>query len=78
MSDIVKRQIKKNRFKQALESSIVYISPINRGQYIDWLKWRQVLEKVDIKRILKKVEKPARYLGNELNSIHKGYRKQWS
>ena len=71
MSDIVKRQIKKNRFKQALESSIVYISSINRGQYIDWLKWRQVLEKVDIKRILKKVEKPARYLGNELNSIHK-------
>ena len=29
------------------------------------------MEKVDIKRILKKVEKPARYLGNELNSIHK-------
>lgn len=29
------------------------------------------MEKVDIKKILKKVEKPARYLGNELNSIHK-------
>ena len=29
------------------------------------------MEKVDIKRILKKVEKSARYLGNELNSIHK-------
>lgn len=28
-------------------------------------------KKVDIKRILKKVEKPARYLGNETNSIHK-------
>jgi radical SAM family uncharacterized protein len=27
--------------------------------------------KVDLKRILKKVEKPARYLGNEINSIHK-------
>ena len=49
----------------------MYISPTIGGQYIDWLKWRQVLEKVDIKRILKKVEKPARYLGNELNSIHK-------
>lgn len=29
------------------------------------------MEKVNIKRILKKVEKPARYLGNELNAIHK-------
>ncbi|MDU7905240.1 MAG: B12-binding domain-containing radical SAM protein, partial [Peptostreptococcaceae bacterium] len=28
-------------------------------------------KKVDLKRILKKVEKPARYLGNEVNSIHK-------
>ena len=28
-------------------------------------------EKVDIKKILKKVEKPARYLGNEFNTIHK-------
>ena len=27
--------------------------------------------KIDLKRILKKVEKPARYLGNEVNSIHK-------
>ncbi|MBO3445666.1 TIGR03960 family B12-binding radical SAM protein [Clostridium sp. CCUG 7971] len=29
------------------------------------------MNKVDLKRILKKVEKPARYLGNEINSIHK-------
>lgn len=29
------------------------------------------LKKVDLKRILKKVEKPSRYLGNELNTIHK-------
>lgn len=29
------------------------------------------MEKVNIKAILKKVEKPARYLGNELNTIHK-------
>ena len=29
------------------------------------------MNKVDLKRILKKVEKPARYLGNEVNSIHK-------
>ncbi|MBC2576079.1 TIGR03960 family B12-binding radical SAM protein [Peptostreptococcus canis] len=29
------------------------------------------MKKVDIKNILKKVEKPARYLGNELNTIHK-------
>lgn len=29
------------------------------------------MEKVDIGKILKKVEKSARYLGNELNSIHK-------
>ncbi|MEG2983566.1 MAG: TIGR03960 family B12-binding radical SAM protein [Peptostreptococcaceae bacterium] len=28
-------------------------------------------KKIDLKRILKKVEKPARYLGNEVNSIHK-------
>ena len=27
--------------------------------------------KIDLKKILKKVEKPARYLGNEVNSIHK-------
>lgn len=32
---------------------------------------RKILEKANIKRILKKVEKPARYLGNELNTIHK-------
>ena len=25
------------------------------------------MNKVDLKRILKKVEKPARYLGNEIN-----------
>lgn len=29
------------------------------------------MEKVDLKRILKKVEKPARYLGNEINAVHK-------
>lgn len=29
------------------------------------------MNKVDLKKILKKVEKPARYLGNEINSIHK-------
>lgn len=29
------------------------------------------MEKIDLSRILKKVEKPARYLGNEVNSIHK-------
>ena len=29
------------------------------------------MNKIDLKRILKKVEKPARYLGNEINSIHK-------
>lgn len=29
------------------------------------------MNKVDLKRILKKVEKPARYLGNEINSVHK-------
>ena len=29
------------------------------------------MNKVDLRRILKKVEKPARYLGNEVNSIHK-------
>lgn len=29
------------------------------------------MKKVEIKGILKKVEKPARYLGNETNSIHK-------
>ena len=29
------------------------------------------MSKVDLRRILKKVEKPARYLGNEVNSIHK-------
>jgi radical SAM family uncharacterized protein len=29
------------------------------------------MEKVNLKRVLKKVEKPARYLGNEINSIHK-------
>ncbi|MGL5694868.1 MAG: TIGR03960 family B12-binding radical SAM protein [Peptostreptococcaceae bacterium] len=29
------------------------------------------MNKVDLRRILKKVEKPARYLGNEINSIHK-------
>lgn len=29
------------------------------------------MEKIDLKRILKKVEKPARYLGNEINSVHK-------
>lgn len=29
------------------------------------------MSKIDLKGILKKVEKPARYLGNELNSIHK-------
>lgn len=29
------------------------------------------MKKVDLKRILKKVEKPSRYLGNEINSIHK-------
>lgn len=29
------------------------------------------MSKVDLRRILKKVEKPARYLGNEINSIHK-------
>lgn len=29
------------------------------------------MDKVNIKGILKKVEKPARYLGNELNTIHK-------
>ena len=29
------------------------------------------MSKIDLKRILKKVEKPARYLGNEINSIHK-------
>lgn len=29
------------------------------------------MNRVDLKRILKKVEKPARYLGNEINSIHK-------
>lgn len=29
------------------------------------------MRKVDLKGILKKVEKPARYLGNELNTIHK-------
>ncbi|MEG1312193.1 MAG: TIGR03960 family B12-binding radical SAM protein, partial [Romboutsia sp.] len=29
------------------------------------------MNKVDLKRILKRVEKPARYLGNEINSIHK-------
>ena len=29
------------------------------------------MSKVDLRKILKKVEKPARYLGNEVNSIHK-------
>lgn len=29
------------------------------------------MNKVDLKRILKKVEKPARYLGNEINSVYK-------
>jgi len=29
------------------------------------------MNKVDLKKILKKVEKPARYLGNEINSVHK-------
>ena len=29
------------------------------------------MSKIDLKKILKKVEKPARYLGNEINSIHK-------
>lgn len=29
------------------------------------------MEKVNLKKILKKVEKPARYLGNEINSVHK-------
>ena len=29
------------------------------------------MEKVNLKRILKKVEKPARYLGNEINAVHK-------
>lgn len=29
------------------------------------------MEKVNLKKILKKVEKPARYLGNEINAIHK-------
>lgn len=29
------------------------------------------MEKINLKKILKKVEKPARYLGNEINSIHK-------
>ncbi|RDY24034.1 TIGR03960 family B12-binding radical SAM protein [Romboutsia maritimum] len=29
------------------------------------------MNKVELKRVLKKVEKPARYLGNEINSIHK-------
>ena len=32
------------------------------------------MSKVDLRRILKKVEKPARYLGNEVNSIHKDTR----
>ena len=32
------------------------------------------MEKVDLKRILKKVEKPARYLGNEINAVHKDTR----
>ena len=29
------------------------------------------MDKHNFKKILKKVEKPARYLGNEINSIHK-------
>lgn len=29
------------------------------------------MKKIDLKRILKKVEKPSRYLGNEVNSVHK-------
>ena len=29
------------------------------------------MNKVNLKKILKKVEKPARYLGNEINSVHK-------
>ena len=29
------------------------------------------MNKIDLKRVLKKVEKPSRYLGNEINSIHK-------
>ena len=34
------------------------------------------MNKVDLRRILKKVEKPARYLGNEVNSIHKDTNKE--
>lgn len=34
------------------------------------------MKKVDLKRILKKVEKPSRYLGNEINSIHKDTNKE--
>lgn len=29
------------------------------------------MDKSEFRKILKKVEKPARYLGNEVNSIHK-------
>ena len=29
------------------------------------------MDKAEFRKILKKVEKPARYLGNEVNSIHK-------
>ncbi len=29
------------------------------------------MSKIDLKKILKKVEKPARYLGNEINTVHK-------
>ena len=29
------------------------------------------MDKAEFKKILKKVEKPARYLGNEINTVHK-------